>query len=230
MSEKILLVEDEAAIAESVAYSLANDGFQVEIAPDGLAGLSALRSFGPDLIILDLMLPKLSGLDLCRIVRKESKVPIIMLTARSEEVDRIVGLELGADDYLPKPFSMRELTARVRAVLRRTDATHPDESTASLRVGDIEMDTARRRVTVGGDQVHLPLKQFEILRVLMGNADKVISREELFKKVWGGESEYDSGSLDVHMRWLREKIEPEPSRPRYIRTLRGVGYKIVSGE
>lgn len=230
MSERILLIEDEAPIAESVAYSLAGDGFRVEIAADGLAGLNALRTFSPDLIILDLMLPKLSGLDLCRMVRKESSVPIIMLTAMSEEVDRILGLEMGADDYVPKPFSMRELAARVRAVLRRADAARANEQITSIAVGDIEMDVARRRVTIHGSQVHLPLKQFELLRILMVNKDKVIDREDLFRKVWGTDIPYDSNSLDVHMRWLRQKVEPDPSHPRYIRTLRGIGYKMVSGE
>lgn len=229
MSDKILLIEDESPIAESVAYSLRSEGFEVEIAPDGLAGLSALRSFLPDLIVLDLMLPKLSGLDLCRIVRKESNIPIIMLTAKTEEIDRIVGLEMGADDYVLKPFSMRELTARVRAVLRRTEP-QTEEQVVNLQVGGLEMDLAHRRVVVDGDQVHLPLKQFEILRVLMMNLDKVISREDLFRSVWDAEAAYDSGSLDVHVRWLREKVEADPGNPRYIRTVRGVGYKIVSGE
>lgn len=230
VSTRILLVEDELPIAESVAYSLAKDGFQVEIAADGLEGLAAVRSFSPNLIILDLMLPKLNGLDLCKIVRQESNVPIIMLTARGEEVDRVVGLEFGADDYMPKPFSMRELTARVRAVLRRTEAARPDEQVAVLRVGDIELDVARRRVTVSGNQVHLPLKQFELLRVLMTNANKVITRQELFRTVWGADAEYYSATLDVHMRWLRENVEPDPSHPRYIRTLRGVGYRMSCGE
>lgn len=230
MSERILLIEDEAAIAESVAYSLASDGFRVEIAADGLAGLNALRSFSPDLIILDLMLPKLSGLELCRMVRKESTVPIIMLTAMSEEVDRIIGLELGADDYVPKPFSMRELAARVRAVLRRADTSRVDERITGLTVGDIEMDVARRRVTIHGSQVHLPRKQFEILRILMANKDRVVDRDDLFRKAWGADTARESSRLDVHMRWLREKVEPDPSHPRYIRTLRGIGYKMVSGE
>ena len=173
-----------------------------------MAGLAALRSFLPDLIILDLMLPKLSGLDLCRIVRKESSIPIIILTARTEEVDRILGLEMGADDYVPKPFSMRELAARVRAVLRRADTARVNERIASITVGDIEMDVARRRVTIHGNQVHLPLKQFELLRILMANKDKVMNREDLFRKAWGADTSYDSDSLDVHMRWLRVKVEP----------------------
>lgn len=228
MSQKILLVEDEAAIADSVAYSLKIDGFEVETASDGLAGLSIFQSMSPDLVILDLMLPKLNGLDFCRIVRKESSVPIIMLTAKTEEIDRVVGLELGADDYIPKPFSIRELIARVRAVLRRTEVTQDDDHQTKLQAGKIGMDLVRRGVTVDGKTIHLPLKQFEILRVLIINKDRVVSREELFKAVWDADAVYDSGTLDVHIRWLREKIESDPSHPHYIRTVRGVGYRIIS--
>lgn len=228
MSYKILLVEDEAPIAESVAYSLKNEGFDVEIAPDGLVALSTLRSFGPDLVILDLMLPKLSGLDFCRIVRKESSIPIVMLTAKSEEIDRVVGLELGADDYVPKPFSMRELIARVRAVLRRTEAARGQDSQTRLQAGEVSVDLVRRRVTVNGQTIHLPLKQFELLKALIANKDKVVSREELFRSVWDADATYDTGTLDVHIRWLREKLETDPSHPQRIRTVRGVGYRIVS--
>lgn len=229
MGERILLVEDEAAIADSVAYSMRNEGFEVEIAADGLSALSLYRSFHPDLIILDLMLPKLNGLDLCRAIRKESSVPIIMLTAKTEEIDRVLGLELGADDYVSKPFSIRELIARVKAVLRRAEAGREDKGDAVLEVGDVQMDVARRRVTVRGNPVHLPLKQFELLRILLANKGKVIERGELFRQVWDADEEYDSGTLDVHIRWLREKIEQDPSRPQYIRTLRGIGYRITDG-
>lgn len=227
MGEKILLVEDEVAIADSVAYSLRSESFEVETAYDGLSGLSLFRSFSPDLIILDLMLPKLNGLDFCRTVRRESNVPIVMLTARTEEIDRVLGLELGADDYVSKPFSVRELVARVRAVLRRTDVARGDEGLMNLELGGIQLDLGRRKVTVEGNVVHLPLKQFELLRVLMTNRGRVLSREELFKMVWDADATYDTGSLDVHVRWLREKIEADPSRPRYILTVRGVGYRIV---
>lgn len=230
MSDRILLVEDETAIADSVAYSLKNEGFDVEVAQDGLAGLSLFSSFSPDLVILDLMLPKLNGLDFCRTVRKQSSVPIIMLTAKTEEVDRVVGLELGADDYVPKPFSIRELIARVRAVLRRTEGVQEQDQQMLLVVGSIALDFTRRRVTVDGEVVHLPLKQFELLRVLMMNKDKVVSREELFKMVWDEDAVYDTGTLDVHVRWLREKIETDPGHPRYIRTVRGIGYKIVGAD
>ncbi|OFX14010.1 MAG: hypothetical protein A2Z18_03740 [Armatimonadetes bacterium RBG_16_58_9] len=228
MSYRILLIEDEVAMADSVACSLRNEGFEVEVALDGLAGLSAYRAVTHDLIILDATLPKLSGLDFCRIVRNESSVPIIMLTAKIEETDRIVGLEFGADDYVPKPFSMREVIARVRAVLRRIETARDDQHKTKLDIGPISMDVVRGRVTVDGKAVHLPLKQFELLRVLMTNRDKVVNREELFRAVWDAEATYDTGALDVHIRWLREKIEEDPSRPTLIRTVRGVGYEIVA--
>jgi two-component system response regulator RegX3 len=228
MSYRILLIEDEVAIADSVACSLRNEGFEVEVALDGLAGLSAYRAVSPDLIILDMTLPKLSGLDFCRIVHNESSVPIIMLTAEVEEIDRIVGLEFGADDYVPKPFNMGEVNARVRAVLRRIERARDDQHKTNLDIGPISMDVVRRRVTINGKAVHLPLKQFELLRVLMTNWNRVVNREELFKAVWDAEASYDTGTLDVHIRWLREKIEEDPSRPMLIRTVRGVGYRIVA--
>lgn len=230
MSYKILLIEDEAPISDSVAYSLRSEGFEVETAADGLAGLAQFRSFVPDLIVLDLMLPKLSGLDLCRTVRKESSTPIIMLTAKTEEIDRVVGLELGADDYVPKPFSVRELTARVRAILRRTETAKDEGDNTRLQAAGIAMDLVRRRVTVDGEMIHLPLKQFELLRVLMANKDKVVSREELFRSVWDAETVYDTGTLDVHVRWLREKLETDPGNPQRIRTVRGVGYRVSESE
>jgi two-component system response regulator RegX3 len=228
MTQKILLIEDEAAIAESIGYSLQNEGFDVLTAEDGLFGLAAARNSFPDLIILDLMLPKLSGLDLCRTLRKESSVPIIMLTAKTEEIDRVVGLELGADDYVTKPFSTRELIARVRAVLRRAKGTAQDDHQMKLQAGEISVDLARRRVTVGDQPIHLPLKQFELLRTLMMHQDKVLTRDYLFQAIWDSDSTYDTGTLDVHVRWLREKIEKDPGRPHYIRTVRGVGYKFVA--
>lgn len=228
MADKILLVEDEVAIADSVGYSLENEGFDVVTAQDGLTGLNAARNNNPDLIILDLMLPKLSGLDLCRIVRRESSVPIIMLTAKTEEVDRVVGLELGADDYVTKPFSTRELIARVRAVLRRVDGAVGEDNDLRLSAGPISIDIARRRVTVRENPVHLPLKQFELLKTLMMHQDKVLTREYLFQTIWDSDAAYDTGTLDVHIRWLREKVEEDPGHPQYIRTVRGVGYKFVA--
>lgn len=229
MSYKILLIEDEAPIADSVAYSLASEGFEVETAADGLAGLSKFRAFAPDLVILDLMLPKLNGLDFCRIVRKESSIPIIMLTAKTEEIDRVVGLELGADDYVPKPFSVRELIARVRSVLRRTEAARGENDQTRLQCAGISVDLVRRRVTVDGRTVHLPLKQFELLRVLMAGKGSVVRREELFRSVWDADATFDTGTLDVHIRWLREKLEDDPGHPQRIRTVRGVGYRVAGG-
>jgi two-component system response regulator RegX3 len=228
MTQKILLIEDEAAIADSVTYSLDNEGFEVLTAEDGVTGLSMARSASPDLIILDLMLPRLPGIDVCRAIRKESSVPIIILTAKTEEVDRVVGLELGADDYVTKPFSIRELIARVRAVLRRANGAEPEDNRMQLKAGDISMDLSRRRVTVGEKPIHLPLKQFELLRMLMTNEDKVLSREHLFQSIWDNDSDFDTGTLDVHIRWLREKIEENPSRPQHIRTIRRIGYKFVA--
>ncbi len=227
-SEKLLLIEDEVAICDSVAYSLRKEGFEVVTAHDGITGLSLFRSASPTMIILDLMLPKLNGMDLCRIIRKESSVPIIMLTAKTEEVDRILGLELGADDYVTKPFGIRELIARVRAIYRRLETSRRDQERQSIvSCGSIEMDVTKRRVTVRGEVVHLPVKQFELLKTLLSNKEKVVSREELFKRVWDEEASYDTGTLDVHIRWLREKIEEDPSRPRHILTMRGVGYRLV---
>lgn len=226
--QRILLIEDEAPIADSVAYSLKNDGFEVQTAADGLTGLSLFRSYSPDLIILDLMLPKLNGFDLCKIIRKESGVPIIILTAKTEEIDKVLGLELGADDYVCKPFSVRELTARIRAVLRRMDASRKEAEPAIMEIGDIQMDVARRRVVVRGEPVHLPLKQFELLRILMASRGKVLTREELFQAVWDKDAKYESGTLDVHICWLRERVEADPSHPKYVRTVRGVGYKIAA--
>jgi len=228
MAQKVLLIEDEAAIADSVSYSLRNEGYEVQAAEDGVAGLAAARNTSPDLIILDLMLPKLSGLDLCRMLRRESSVPIIMLTAKTDEVDRVVGLELGADDYVTKPFSTRELIARIRAVLRRAKGAAEEDDETRLEAGEVSIDLSRRLVTVGDKPVHLPLKQFELLRTLMTHHDKVLSRDYLFETVWDSDYTFDTGTLDVHIRWLREKIEKDPSRPRYIRTVRGVGYKFVA--
>lgn len=227
---RILVVEDEIPIADSVAYALRAEGYEVDVAYDGGEALRMFKSNPPNLVVLDLMLPVLGGLDFCRIVRKESGVPIIILTAKTEEVDRIVGLELGADDYVCKPFSLRELVARVGAVLRRIEMSQQEaQQQSTITVGGIELDVVKRRVLVNGEQVHLPLKQFELLRTLMANAGQIVSREELVKCVWDSDTAVDSGSLDVHIRWLREKIEDNPGHPRYLKTIRGVGYSLVSG-
>jgi DNA-binding response OmpR family regulator len=228
LADKILLIEDESTIAESISYALQNEGFEVTVVEDGLSGLAAARGAFPDLIILDLMLPKLGGFDLCRIIRRESCVPIIMLTARTEEVDKIVGLEMGADDYVTKPFSIRELIARIRAVLRRSERTSEEDVDDTLAAADVSIDLPRRRVTIKDKVIHLPLKQFELLKTLIAHRDKVLTREFLFQTVWENAAGCDSGTLDVHIRWLREKIEEDPSHPQYIRTIRGVGYKFVA--
>lgn len=229
MGHKILLIEDECAIADSLVYSLENEGLEVLAVADGATGISAARSSAPDLIILDLMLPQISGLDVCRSIRRESNIPIIILTARNDEIDRIIGLELGADDYITKPFSTRELIARIRAVLRRTSGTTtPEDDRMQLIAGDITIDLAHRRVLVSDSIVHLPLKQFELLRVFLMNQDRVLTRDYLLQSVWDIDSYCDTGTLDVHIRWLREKIEPNAARPQYIRTVRGVGYKFVA--
>ncbi len=229
--DRILIVEDEIPIADSISHALKAEGYSVEAVYDGAEALRVFRASAPNLIILDLMLPILGGLDFCRIIRKESETPIIMLTARAEEIDRIIGLELGADDYMTKPFGMRELIARVRAILRRIETSqHEALRQSSISVGAIEMDVARRRVIVRGQPVHLPLKQFELLKTLMTNAGQPVSREDLVKYVWDSDASPDSGSLDVHIRWLREKIEEDPGYPRYLRTIRGIGYSIILAE
>ncbi|MDO8587655.1 MAG: response regulator transcription factor [Armatimonadota bacterium] len=228
MAHRILLIEDEVAISDSVRYSLENEGFTVSVAYDGVSGLASARENPADLIILDLMLPKLSGIDVCTALRRESSVPIIMLTAKTNEIDKVVGLELGADDYVTKPFSTRELVARVRAVLRRADGLRDLDASGTIRAGEIVVDTARRRVTVGEKLVHLPLKQFELLKMLITSRGRVVTREALFQTIWNTDTTYDTGTLDVHIRWLREKIEADSSNPKYIRTIRGVGYKFTA--
>lgn len=226
MNTRILIVDDEPKIAESLNYTFEKEGFEVDIASDGLEALDKFKSFMPDLIVLDLMMPKLNGIDVCRVIRKESMVPIVMLTARTEEVDKILGLELGADDYITKPFSIRELVTRIRVILRRTTGTPVIPEQTTIHYGDFVIDIPRRFLSVKGQNITLPLKQFEIIRALISARGVVVKREDLIKEVWGDISNYDSGSLDVHIRWLREKIEPNPSKPIYIKTVRGVGHRI----
>jgi two-component system OmpR family response regulator len=226
MAQKILIIEDEKPIADAVAYSLKGEGFAVNVARDGESGLSLARTEKPDLIILDLMLPGMDGLAVCRAVRRETKTPIIMLTAKAEEADRVVGLELGADDYVTKPFSVRELMARVKAVLRRAaDAAEPDEE--QLTSGDLVMNLAEHTVTLGGNAVNLSPKEFDLLAALLRHRGRVLSRDVLLERVWGEETYIDTHTVDVHIRWLREKIETNPSKPERIVTVRGVGYKFV---
>lgn len=224
---KILIVEDEAMVADVVSRYLRRDGFQVLIATDGQAALDIAREQAPDLVLLDLMLPKIDGLEVCRRLRATSQVPIIVVTAKGDETDRIVGLELGADDYVSKPFSPRELVARVRAVLRRSNPAPSGPTTgALLRVGPLEIDRAGRSALIGNQPVELTAKEFDLLWFLMRNAGQVFSRTQLLDQVWDYEYFGDESTVTVHIHRLRTKIEPDPVRPRYLKTVWGVGYKL----
>lgn len=227
MQEKILIVEDEAPMAVAVAYALGKEGFDVVIAKDGTEGLSMFRKEDLCIVILDIMLPKMNGFDLCRAIRSNSNIPIIMLTAKDEEIDRVVGLELGADDYVIKPFSMREFVARVKALLRRSQISRSSEQPEIMRVGDLVVDSDRRIVRRRGEIVPLPLKEFQILRLLVRYRDKVMTREAITREAWPEDAYCDTRTLDVHIRWLREKIEEDPNVPRRIVTVRGIGYMFV---
>jgi DNA-binding response OmpR family regulator len=221
----ILLVEDETTLAETLRYNLEREGFSVMIAADGVQGLDQARREPPDLIVLDIMLPRLDGFSVCRIIRQESDVPIMMLTARQDEVDRIAGLELGADDYISKPFSLGEFLARVRAIMRRSDRQPRAGARAVLEAGPLRVDTSRRRAWRDGQELTLPQKEFDLLTCLVRNHGIALSRDLLLERVWGLDFIGDSRTVDVHIRWLREKIEPDPARPRYIQTVRGIGYR-----
>lgn len=225
MPQKVLIVEDEETIADAVAYALSRSGYETDTALDGLEGLRKAKEEQPDLIILDLMLPGMDGLELCRELRAESSVPIIMLTARHEEADRVIGLEVGADDYVIKPFSMKELIARVKAVLRRSEGTAYSCPGGILKCGDLEMNLSEHTVKVRGREVHLSPKEYELLKLLMMHQGRVLSRGFLLSKVWGSETCPETRTVDVHIRWLREKIEENPAEPKYIITVRSVGYK-----
>src|SRR5689334_511703 len=220
----ILLIEDELTLAETLRYNLEREGYSVLSAQDGVRGLELARHEQPDLLILDIMLPRLDGFSVCRILRQESDVPILMLTARQDEVDRIAGLELGADDYVPKPFSLGELLARVRAIMRRADR-HTSAGREVLEGGNLHLDTGARRAWRSGAEIGLAQKEFDLLTCLMRNRGMALSRDVLLERVWGYDFAGDSRTVDVHIRWLREKIEPDPSRPIYIQTVRGVGYR-----
>ena len=225
----VLVIEDEDTLRRALSYNLGRDGFKVLTANDGLEGRDAALASSPDLVILDLMLPKMDGLDVCRAIRREATTPILMLTAKVEEVDRIVGLEIGADDYMTKPFSMRELLARVRALLRRVEMDQQENGHARahevLVAKDLELDPAARRFTNNGKEVALRPKEFDLLAFLIKNQGIVFSRNVLLERVWGYEYTGDSRTVDVHVRWLREKIEEDPSQPKCLVTIRGVGYK-----
>ena len=227
-AKTILIVEDDKPLLDVLKYQLGKEGYNVVTALDGSQGLEVARSSRPDVILLDIMLPKMDGFEVCRVLRKEMTVPILMLTAKDSEIDKIVGLEIGADDYLTKPFSMRELVARIRAMLRRSEMveTKPTGQGRPIKVGDIEIDTARRRVSVSGSTLKLTAKEFDLLLFLAENKGIVFSREQLLDRVWGYDYPGDTRTVDVHVRWLREKIETDPGKPRYLITVRGVGYKL----
>ncbi|MDS1270236.1 response regulator transcription factor [Lipingzhangella sp. LS1_29] len=226
---RVLVVEDEESYSDALSYMLRKEGFEVAVAETGTAALETFDRTGADLVVLDLMLPGLSGTEVCRTLRQRSGVPVIMLTAKDSEIDKVVGLELGADDYVTKPFSTRELMARIRAVLRRRgeeEAMVP----ATLEAGPVRMDVERHVVTVTGENVQLPLKEFELLEVLLRNAGRVLTRMQLIDRVWGADYVGDTKTLDVHIKRLRAKIEVDPADPRHIVTVRGLGYKFEPAE
>ncbi|GAB3987816.1 response regulator transcription factor [Actinoallomurus acanthiterrae] len=226
---RVLVVEDEESFSDALSYMLRKEGFEVAVAATGPDALESFDRSGADLVLLDLMLPGLPGTEVCRELRTKSTVPVIMLTAKDSEVDKVVGLELGADDYVTKPFSSRELVARIRAVLRRR-GDGEELAPATLEAGPVRMDVERHVVTVSGNEVPLPLKEFELLEVLLRNAGRVLTRMQLIDRVWGADYVGDTKTLDVHIKRLRAKIEPAPSTPRFIITVRGLGYKFEPDE
>jgi DNA-binding response OmpR family regulator len=231
MSGKILIVEDEPVLRETLAYNLTKNGYRVESARDGKAAIDAARSTSFDLILLDIMLPVIDGFEVCRILRQEMTVPILVLTARDDEIDRVLGLEIGADDYLTKPFSMRELQARVKALIRRVRMDRADaqvdlnNEVTQLEFSDLTIDLERREVLLGGDVLELKPKEFDLLLYLARNRGRALSRESIIEHVWDWKYDVGSRTVDVHIRWLREKIEVDPSQPARILTVRGVGYR-----
>jgi two-component system, OmpR family, response regulator RegX3 len=221
---RVLVVEDEESFSDALSYMLRKEGFEVAVAQTGTDALTEFDRSGADLVLLDLMLPGLPGTEVCRQLRSRSGVPVIMLTAKDSEVDKVVGLELGADDYVTKPFSSRELVARIRAVLRRgSDAA--ELAPAVLEAGPVRMDVERHIVSVDGESVRLPLKEFELLEFLLRNAGRVLTRGQLIDRIWGADYVGDTKTLDVHIKRLRAKIEPDPAQPVYLLTVRGLGYK-----
>jgi two-component system response regulator RegX3 len=222
---RVLVVEDEESFSDALSYLLRKEGFEVSVADTGAAALIEFDRAGADVVLLDLMLPEMSGTEVCRQLRTRSQVPIIMVTARDSEIDKVVGLEIGADDYVTKPYSPRELVARVRAVLRRRSAEPAEPAGPTLSAGPVRMDVDRHVVTVNGEPVQLPLKEFELLELLLRNAGRVLTRGQLIDRIWGADYVGDTKTLDVHVKRLRSKVEPEPSTPRHIVTVRGLGYK-----
>jgi DNA-binding response OmpR family regulator len=231
MPEKILVVEDEPTLLETLSYNLARQNYQVETATDGVAAVELARESHPDLIVLDLMLPKLDGFEVCRILRQEMNTPILILTARDDEIDRVIGLELGADDYMSKPFSMREFLARVKAQLRRVRLMREERESGDLlpreiiRYGNLTLDLTRREVLLDDRPLSLKPKEFDLLLFLARHRGQVLSRELILERVWGWDFSGGSRTVDVHVRWLREKIEEDPARPTRIVTVRGAGYR-----
>ncbi|WP_304025114.1 response regulator transcription factor [Rothia mucilaginosa] len=222
---KILIVEDEEALSDPLAFLLGREGFQTVVVDNGLDAMPTFEREGADLVLLDVMLPGMPGTEVCRKLREVSSVPIIMLTAKDSELDKVFGLELGADDYVTKPYSARELIARIRAVLRRRSAEPDTPTDAVLTGGPVRMDIDRHVVTVNGEEVPMPLKEFELLEILLRNVGRVMTRGQLIERVWGADYVGDTKTLDVHIKRLRSKIEPDSSAPRYVVTVRGLGYK-----
>ncbi|MGI9023906.1 MAG: response regulator [Acidimicrobiales bacterium] len=221
----ILIVEDEESFVEALTVGLKREGFRVRVARDGADALALFDAVKPDLVLLDVMLPRVSGIDVCRDIRSRSRVPIIMVSAKTGEIDTVVGLEVGADDYVPKPYRLRELVARMRAALRRAPGPDAAPSPGTLEVGDVLLDPERHEVFVRGERVNLPLKEFELLEVLLDNAGRVLTRDALIDRVWGSDYVGDTKTLDVHVKRLRTKVEDNPTLPQRIVTIRGLGYK-----
>jgi two-component system response regulator RegX3 len=226
----VLVVEDEVSFVEALTIGLRREGFEVVVATDGAQALEIFDATDPDIVLLDVMLPKISGVDVCRQLRKRTQVPIIMVTAKGAEIDTVVGLEVGADDYVTKPYRLRELVARMRAVLRRTESNGAGAGVVALmpgivQVGDVVLDPEEHRVSVDGEELTLPLKEFELLHILLANAGRVLPRETLIDRVWGTDYVGDTKTLDVHVKRLRSKVESDPAMPTRIVTIRGLGYK-----
>ncbi|SLM88061.1 response regulator transcription factor [Brachybacterium nesterenkovii] len=227
---RILIVEDEESFSDPLSYTLRKEGYEVAVADAGTDGLRIFTAHGADLVLLDLMLPGMSGTEVCREIRRTSSVPVIMLTAKDDEFDKVLGLELGADDYVTKPYSSRELLARIKAVLRRRQEAPEEADEAELGAAGITMDVERHVVTVRGEVVALPLKEFELLELLLRNVDRVLTRGQLIDRVWGSDYVGDTKTLDVHVKRLRAKIEVDPKNPVHLVTVRGLGYKFESAE
>ncbi|MDQ3716476.1 MAG: response regulator transcription factor [Actinomycetota bacterium] len=221
---RVLVVEDEESFSDALSYMLRREGYEVDIAETGPVALDNYDRHGADIVLLDLMLPGLSGTEVCKALRSRGAVPIIMLTAKDSEIDKVVGLELGADDYVTKPYSGRELLARIKAVLRRRQDIEPIDE-AALEAGPVRMDVERHTVSVNGGSVSMPLKEFDLLEILLRNSGRVLTRGQLIDRVWGSDYVGDTKTLDVHVKRLRAKVEPDPGRPRHLMTVRGLGYK-----